>query len=199
MRRIAIAADGTFPFAVPTVLALAAVAAGCGPGYMAAGYDAKWACHGPMAATVDDVQGESGSVGVGMGSRAFAVEAWIHGHNVTSQSLALPSWSADQGLSTEAPRYLGASSSLMARWGWLQKGPVTVSLSGGPTRALLIDRMSGERSWGTGYRYGTGFELAMGPITASVSAYRGELYFAGGPADGHSTLVGTTLGLAVSR
>lgn len=181
------------------IAAITTLLSGCGPAYMVAAYDARWSFRGPMAAAISGTKGESGAVAVGVGTRDVSLEAWLHAHNVASNSLALPTWKQDTGLTVDGSRHLGASASLLGRLGWFRKGPVTLSFNAGPTRALLVDRMTGTFEWALGYRYGTGAELAIGPFTAAVGAYRGEIYFSSGAAAGHSTLLGTTVSLALSR
>jgi hypothetical protein len=58
----------------------------------------------------------------------------------------------------------------------------------------VFDRTGGGATWGDGYRYGTGLELSLGPVTGYVDMYRSEIAFSEGPALGWSDLRGVTVG-----
>jgi hypothetical protein len=187
------------------VLAVACLT-GCGA-YVHGGYDASWTVKGPLAGVVSQsagastnakaaetsVVGSSYSGGLGFGVRNFQVELGVHSHDVSGGTFSLPD-PATNTVPASSPRYLTASASLEARWVWLRISRLSVNLHGGPVHAVVFDRTGGGATWGDGYRYGTGLELSLGPVTGYVDMYRSEIAFSEGPALGWSDLRGVTVG-----
>lgn len=194
------------------ILLLAFVAmTGCSA-YVHGGYDTAWSVKGPLAGVVGQAAGavpgartsaaaapaapvavgNSYSGGVGVGGRDFQVEVGVHVHDVTADSFSMPD--ATGAVAAESPRYLTASASLEARWAWARLSRFASFVHGGPVHALIVDRTSGLTTSGDGYRFGANLELALGPVTAYVDAYRETVGFGEGPAAGWSDLQGVTVG-----
>jgi len=197
------------------MFAAAAIAlSACHP-YIAGGYDPAASIHGPLAqvatapiatarstsiaaaAPADSAStsaGDSYSLAIGAGVRAFTVEVGVHAHGLTSGALTIPDANSQQpGMA----HYLTASSSLDLHWHWLQWRRFSTDLHAGPAAGLLLDRMSGEKSWAQGFRYGTGVDFRLSPAIVFVDVYRTGLTFSGGPAIGYSDITGITIGLAL--
>jgi len=67
----------------------------------------------------------------------------------------------------------------------------------GPVRMMLLDRSSGERTWGNGLRFGAGAQYRVGPVAIYADLYREVVAFGGGAAQGTTSLDGLTVGLAL--
>jgi hypothetical protein len=67
----------------------------------------------------------------------------------------------------------------------------------GPARMALVDRTTGDRTWGNGLRAAVGLQYRLGPVALCGDYYHEVMVFGGGAAQGTSTLDGFTLGLAL--
>jgi len=106
-------------------------------------------------------------------------------HDVTSTSF------------TPGAGYLATTLGANVRWTMLRWHGLSPSLGAGPARVLLLDRTTGERTWGNGLRFAAGAYYRVGPVAIYGDLYREIAAFSGGPATGTSTLDGITLGVAL--
>jgi len=179
--------------------------AGCTP-YMSAGYDATTKIHGPIAGLVNQPSAsvrtdgppapapvtDSYSFAIGGGIPAFGVELGVHLHEVNSQSFSVPSLTS---FDPTSPRYLFGTTSLDFRVRWLKRGHLSANLHAGPAYGLLLDRTSGGHEVAQGVRVGTGMAVQFWTIAGFFDVYTSTMVFTDGPAAGHSTLAGLTLGV----
>jgi hypothetical protein len=94
------------------------------------------------------------------------------------------------------PRFLISTASLDVRFRWLAAMHLASDMHFGPAGGFLIDRGSGEKQLGQGFRVGVGAEL--GPLNAFADLYVIDMAFRGeGPAAGTSSMTGLTLGIAL--
>jgi len=61
----------------------------------------------------------------------------------------------------------------------------------------LLDRTSGERTWGNALRGATGLQLQLGPVAIYGDVYREIAAFRDGAAPGSATIDGVTVGRAL--
>jgi hypothetical protein len=191
-------------------LALLALVAACHP-YVSAGADATWRVHGPLASTVNQpvaaraassTSSSSDAAPVAMGGnyaiafgstlREFQIGIGLAAHDATAASFG--------NLQTpDAPHYLAATGTFDITWNWLKWRWVSTNIHVGPARSLLLDRTTGDRTWGFGVRYGAGLAVTAGSVGLFADAYRAALVFDGGPAPGFSDVTGVTVGIALHR
>jgi hypothetical protein len=63
--------------------------------------------------------------------------------------------------------------------------------------AVLVDRTSGERTWGNALQGAAGLQLRLGPVAVYGDVYREMTSFRDGAASGATTIEGVTVGLAI--
>jgi hypothetical protein len=167
--------------------------------HLRAGYDAAARATGPLQAVMAQAQvsrttgvvelppdhGHNYAVEAGFGNATFTLNGLLAIHDVTSTS-----FTAGAGTLTAT---LGAN----VRWSVLRWHGLSPSLAAGPARVMVLDRTTGERTWGNGLRFAAGAYYRYGPIAVYAEGYREVVAFSGGPATGTSTLDGLGVGLVL--
>jgi hypothetical protein len=129
--------------------------------------------------------GRNYSLEAGFGNSTFTVNTVLAVHDVTSTSF------------TAGAGYLATTIGADVRWSMFRWKNLSPSLAAGPARMMLLDRTTGDRTWGNGVRFGAGAQYRLGPVAIYGDLYREVVAFGGGPADGTTTLDGITFGLAL--
>jgi hypothetical protein len=185
-------------FALLALLALLATAA-CAP-RIAIGYDSTAKMTGPLAnlmpiarrtaitgeAAAPVPEGRNYSFGLGFGDKSMNVGLRVQGNNITSSTLD----------NNDGPQYLSAAAALDLRFSFLRWKGLAATGFLAPGRTVLIDSVNGERSWGSGIRYGGAASYSLLGFTVFADFYQEKLVFSDGPATGNSSRSGITLGLA---
>jgi hypothetical protein len=170
--------------------------AACGPAYMTAAAQPARSIRGPLAPVIDQAPGGdtgyTGSLGIGLGNRHLGFEGQVHALNIGKGTFAAP-------VDAAMGRWATVQTTMEARWTFLRWGRFGIQARGGGTHAAIVDKMSGDRSWGIGYTYGAGVELQFKNVTFWANASETRLRFMDGPATGASYLRGVTLGVALWR
>jgi hypothetical protein len=179
-------------------LAVCLVATGCHP-RLSVGYDATAHVRGPLAnlQTISRVEAVTGtdlpappegrnySLGIGFGDKNLSIGGRVSANNVSGSTLAI-----------DGAQYMSASGALDCRYNFLRIKNFSTGIQLAPTRTLLVDSTTGERSWGSGLRYGGGVALSLSAFSIYADAYQEKMIFIEGPAEGNSTRTGITVGLA---
>jgi hypothetical protein len=172
------------------------VVTGC---HLRAGLDATSRANGPLHGVMSrstvspdngvinlpTTDGDNYSLEAGFGNKTFTVNSVLAMHDVRSTSF------------TPGAGYLAATIGANVRWSILRWKNLSPSVAAGPARMLLLDRSSGERTWGNGLRFAAGAQYQLGPIAVYGDLYREVIAFGGGVADGTTTLDGLTFGIAL--
>jgi hypothetical protein len=167
--------------------------------HLRAGYDAASRANGPMQAMMarssvsrsDGVinlpaaNGHNYSLEAGFGNSTVTVNGLMVAHGVTSTSF------------TPGAGYLATTLGGNVRWTPYTWKGLSTTLAGGPARVLLLDRSSGERTWGNALRFGSGLQYRLGPVAIYGDWYREMVAFSDGAASGNTTIDGITVGLAL--
>ena len=178
-----------------TVTALALVA-GC---HLRAGLDAASRSNGPLQAVMarssvsraDGVinlppaDGRNYSLEAGFGNSTVTLSGLVAVHDVTSTSF------------TPGAGFLATTLGGNARWMMLHWKGLSPTLAAGPARVMLLDRSTGERTWGNALRFSSGVSYKLGPVAVFGDVYREAVVFSGGAANGTTMLDGITVGLAI--
>jgi hypothetical protein len=177
------------------VLAFVIVLPGC---HLRAGMDAASRASGPL----HTVMSQSTMTRDGVlnlpptGGRNYALEAGFGNHIMTVNSVLavhdVTSTSFTPGAGTIATT-LGAN----VRWMMLRWKGLSPTVAAGPARMMLLDRTTGERTWGNALRFSSGLQYKLGPVAIYGEAYREAIAFSAGAATGTTMLDGVTVGLAV--
>lgn len=172
------------------------VLAGC---HLRAGLDATSRASGPLHTlmTTSTVSRSDGVINLppanarnyaleaGFGNGTLTVNSLVAVHDVTSASF------------TPGAGYLATTVGADVRWTVLRWKGLMPTFTAGPARMLLLDRTSGDRTWGNVLRAGAGLQYRLGPIAVYGDFYREVVAFGDGAAQGTSLLDGVTLGLAI--
>jgi len=175
---------------------LAVVVTGC---HLQAGFDAGSRINGPLHAlmsqsTVSRTDGVTNlpptgggtyAVEAGFGNKTFTLNGLLAVHDVTSTSF------------TPGAGYLATTLGVNVRWAVLRWKGLSPVLAAGPARMMLLDRTTGDRTWGNGVRAAVGLQYHLGPIALCADAYHEVVVFGSGAAEGSSKLDGIMLGLAL--
>lgn len=175
-------------------LVIAAVT-GC---HLRAGLDATSRSTGPLHAVMsqstvsrsDGVinlppsEGRNYAVEAGFGNKVITFNSAVAVHDVTSTSF------------TPGAGYLAATLGVNVRWSVFRWHRLSPSIAAGPARMMLLDRTTGERTWGNGVRFGGGAQYQLGPLAVYGELYREVIAFGGAPS-GTTSLDGITFGLAL--
>jgi hypothetical protein len=175
---------------------LVVVLTGC---HLRAGFDAASRANGPLHSLMSQstVSREDGVINLppangrnytleaGAGNRTFTVNSVLAVHDVTSTSF------------TPGAGYLATTVGANVRWNVLRWKGITPTVAAGPARTLLLDRSTGERTWGNALRGAAGVQYQLGPVTFYGDLYREVVGFGDGAAKGTTMLDGVTLGLAL--
>jgi len=167
--------------------------------HLRAGYDAANRASGPLQAVMarssvsrtDGVinlppaNGHNYSLEAGFGNDTITVNGVAVAHDVTSTSF------------TPGAGYLATTLGGNVRWTPYRWRGLSTMIAAGPARVMLLDRTSGERTWGNALRFGTGLAYKLGPVSVYADWYREMIAFGDGAATGSSTLDGITVGLAL--
>lgn len=176
------------------LLVVLVVLGGC---HLRAGFDATSRSSGPLqtvmtrstvsrgsgVVNLPPANGKNYSLEAGFGNRALTFNGVIAVHDVTSTSF------------TPGTGFLATTLGANVRWSMFRWKGLSPSLAAGPARVLLLDRASGERTWGNGVRFGAGAQYRLGPIAIYGDLYREAVAFGGGAAQGTTMLDGITIGL----
>jgi hypothetical protein len=190
---------------VMRALLLVIVVAACHPTF-SVGYDARPRVTGPLAGlrgqtvaprtalvgaepTVSPEPGGNYSLAIGGGAKDFTISAALHAHDASGSTVSLPA--------AGSPYYLDASANLDFSWSFLRWKMFSTNIHAGPTRNLLLDRSTGERSWGNGVRYGGGAALSVKFMTVFADYYNEAVAFNDGAAQGVSVISGVMVGVAL--
>jgi hypothetical protein len=172
------------------------VVTGC---HLRAGYDAASRASGPLQAVMTrssvsrsdgvinlpPVDGHNYALEAGFGNDTLTVNAVAVAHDVRSTSF------------TPGAGYLATTLGANVRWSAYRWKGLSSMVAAGPARVLLLDRTSGERTWGNAVRFGSGVQYQLGRIAIYGDWYREMIAFGGGAATGTTTLDGVTVGLAL--
>jgi hypothetical protein len=182
-----------------SVILAVVVLGACHP-RLSVGYDATAHTRGPLAnlqaipriaaitgaeAAPPPAEGTNYSLGVGFGDRRFTVGLGVHAMNVSGSTLEM-----------SGPQYVSAAASMDFRFAWLTYKGFSANMKLAPTRTLLMDSTSGDRTWGSGVQFGGGLSYRLAMFSVYADAYQERTIFFEGPAQGNSTRTGMTLGLA---
>lgn len=132
-----------------------------------------------------DTGGRNYNLEAGFGTKSLTVNSLLAVHDVNGGSF------------TPSNGYLSSTVGVNARWNVLDWHGLQPSIVAGPNRVMLLDRNSGEMTWGNSLRFGGGVQYRLGPVAVYGDAYREIISFSGGPAQGTTTLDGVTVGLAL--
>lgn len=195
------------------LVVLACLLAGCHP-YVAAGVSPTWKTTGPLAATsnvsttsrtaaqsgasdasVAPGTGNSYELELGSSWHTLSVGVNAQVHDVTGQSLKALAYNSQD---PNTPRFVNATASLEVAWNWLHYSVITSYIHAGPARSYLYDR-EGESNWGFGYRMGAGLSAGLGPLSVYADLHKTGIMFDQGPADGYSSTMGLSVGVAINR
>lgn len=160
---------------------LALVCGACTP-YLWAGYDATSHVSGPLESTMHAPPQEPQS-----NAYSFVLGGWV---------VKRVGVEADSHLHDTSGQMNLASASLELRARWLARHRVFSDIHAGPSRGVLVDRMSGYNS-ASGYRAGATVGTQLGPLTGFLDLYTATLDFDAGPAAGGNRISGITLGLGL--
>ena len=175
---------------------LAALVSGC---HLQAGFDASSRINGPLhalmsQATVSRTDGVTNlpptgggtyALEAGFGNQMVTVNGLFAVHNVTSTSF------------TPGAGYLATTLGVNARWAVLRWKGISPVIAAGPAHMMLLDRTTGDRTWGNGVRAAAGLQYRMGAVALFADAYHEVVVFASGAAAGASKLDGVMFGLAL--
>jgi hypothetical protein len=178
----------------PLLLAVLAVLGAC---HLRAGLDATSRATGPLHAAMSQAtvsrtdgvinlppeNGRNYSLEAGFGNKRFSINSVLAVHDVTSTSF------------TPGSGMLAGTIAANVRWTMFDWHHLTPSLAAGPARMMILDRTSGDRTWGNGVRFGGGAQYQLGPVALYTDLYREVVAFGGGA--GTTTLDGITVGLAL--
>jgi hypothetical protein len=167
--------------------------------HLRAGFDAASRSTGPLhsvmslstVSSTDGVinlppaNGHNYALESGFGNRTFTFSGLLAVHDVTSTSF------------TAGAGYLATTVGASVRWSMFRWKGLSPTLGAGPVRMMLLDRSTGERTWGNGLRFGAGGLYRLGPIAIYGEIYREVVAFGGGAAEGTTMLDGVTLGVAL--
>jgi hypothetical protein len=170
--------------------------AGC---HLRAGLDAASRANGPLQGVMtrssvsraDGVinlptdNGRNYSLEAGFGNSVVTVSGLMAVHDVTSTSF------------TPGAGYIATTLGANVRWMMLRWKGFSPTVAAGPARMMLLDRQSGEQTWGNALRFSAGLQYKLGPIAVYGDAYREAVSFSSGAATGSTMLDGITVGLAV--
>jgi hypothetical protein len=129
--------------------------------------------------------GHNYALEAGFGNGTFTCNGLVAVHDVTSTSF------------TPGAGTLVATLGANVRWSVLRWHGLVPSLGAGPARVMLVDRTTGERTWGNGLRFAGGAYYQLGPVALYADLYREVVAFSGGAATGTSVLDGLTLGVVL--
>lgn len=96
----------------------------------------------------------------------------------------------------DGPQYVSATASLDFKYSLIKYRGFAANLKLAPTRTMLLDSTSGDRSWGSGVQVGGGLSYRLAMFSIYADAYQEKTIFFDGPAQGNSTRTGITVGLA---
>jgi hypothetical protein len=125
--------------------------------------------------------GRNYGVEAGFGNKVFTVNSLFAVHDVTSTSF------------TPGAGTLAATVGINVRWSVFRWHNLSPSIAAGPARMMLLDRATGDRTWGNGVRFGAGAQYQLGPVAVYGELYREVIAFGGGT----TALDGLTFGLAL--
>jgi hypothetical protein len=129
--------------------------------------------------------GRNYALEAGFGTEMLTFNGLLAVHDVRSTSF------------TPGAGYLTTTLGGNVRWAVLHWHGLSPSLAAGPARVLLLDRTTGDQTWGNAVRFGAGAQYRLGPIALYADIYREAVAFSGGPAQGTTMLDGVTFGLAL--
>jgi hypothetical protein len=129
--------------------------------------------------------GHNYALEAGFGNHILTFNSVLAVHDVTSTSF------------TAGAGYLTTTVGADVRWAMFRWKGLSPSLAVGPARVMLLDRTTGDRTWGNALRFGVGAQYRLGPIAIYGDLYREVVAFSGGAAQGTTTLDGITFGLAL--
>jgi hypothetical protein len=176
------------------VVVLAVAVAGC---HLRAGFDAASRASGPLQAVMSrstvsrsdgvinlpPVNGRNYALEAGFGNQTFTFNALGAVHDVTSSSF------------TAGAGYLATTLGANVRWTMLRWKGLSPMVAAGPARMLLLDRTTGDRTWGNVVRINAGAQYRLGPVALYGDLYRELAAFGDGPARGTTTFDGFMVGL----
>jgi hypothetical protein len=176
--------------------AVLVVVAGC---HLRAGFDAASRSNGPLQAVMTHssvsrsdgvlnlppVNGRNYAIEAGFGNSTLTVNGVMAVHDVTSTSF------------TPGAGYLASTLGANVRWETYHWKGLSPTVAAGPARILLLDRTTGERTWGNALRFGSGVQYRLGPVAIYGDIYREIAAFSSGAATGTTTIDGMTIGLAL--
>ncbi|TMQ13795.1 MAG: hypothetical protein E6J90_27860 [Deltaproteobacteria bacterium] len=172
------------------------VVAGC---HLRTGLDAASRVNGPLGPVMTrssvsrsdgvlnlpQTGGRNYALEAGFGNAAITLNGLVAVHDVTSTSF------------TAGAGYLATTLGADVRWAVLRWKGLSPTIAAGPARMMLLDRTTGERTWGNAVRFGGGVQYKLGAIALYGDVYREVVAFGAGAAQGTTTLDGITFGLAL--
>lgn len=172
------------------------VLAGC---HLRTGLDAASRVNGPLGAVMSrssvsrtdgvlnlpQTGGRNYALEAGFGNAAITVNGLVAVHDVTSTSF------------TAGAGYLATTLGADVRWSVFRWKGLSPTVAAGPARMMLLDRTTGDRTWGNALRFGCGVQYRLGPVAVFGDLYREVVAFDAGAAQGNTTLDGVTVGLAL--
>ena len=176
------------------VVLVALAVAGC---HLRAGFDAASRANGPLQAVMSrstvsrtdgvinlpPVNGRNYALEAGFGDQKLTYNVVGAVHDVTSSSF------------TPGAGYLATTLGANVRWTVLRWKGLSPMLAAGPARMLLLDRTTGEQTWGNVVRVNAGVQYRFGAVAVYGDLYRELVAFGDGPAPGTTTFDGFMVGL----
>jgi hypothetical protein len=176
------------------LVVLVLVVSGC---HLRTGLDAATHINGPLGTLMSQssisrsegvlnlppADGRSYSLEAGFGNSTITVNGLVAVHDVTSTSF------------TAGAGYLATTLGADVRWSMFRWKGLSPMIAAGPARMMLLDRTSGERTWGNAVRFGAGVQYRLGAVAIYGDVYREAVAFSDGAAMGTTMLDGVTFGL----
>jgi hypothetical protein len=179
------------------VAVVAVLLTGC---HLRAGFDAASRTTGPLHTMMSQATlsradgvvnlppdgGRNYSLEAGFGNELLTVNGVMAVHDVTSTSF------------TPGAGYIASTFGANVRWSILRWKGLSPSVAAGPGRMMILDRTTGDRTWGNAVRGGAGLQYRLGPIAVYGEVYRELAAFNTGTAQGTTTLDGLSVGLSLT-
>ena len=133
----------------------------------------------PAATTDATAPSRSFSFWIGGGKRYVSLDAGFHLHDIDSQNTMLATTSLDLRFTIPVLNHFAFGGHV------------------GPAAGAVLDRTTGDHSFGEGMRFGGLVSANVGPVGVFADLYETEMVFFSGAAQGHSMVSGLLFGVAL--